>query len=58
MFTVTVAMSLVPIHSICKDTVVMVGLELTATVFQNSTASDPPFGFNLHIRETATFPTT
>jgi len=38
--------------------VVMGGLELTATVFQYSVASDPPFGFNLHIKETATFPAT
>lgn len=58
MFTVTVAMFLVPIHSMCKHIVVMGGLELTATVFQNSVASDHPFGFNLHIREIVTFPKT
>jgi hypothetical protein len=38
--------------------VVMGKLELTATVFQNSVASDPPFGVNLHIREIATFSVT
>jgi hypothetical protein len=42
----------------CKHIVVMGGLEITATVFQYSVASVPPFGFNLLIKEIATFPTT
>lgn len=41
-----------------KHMVVMGGLELTATVFQNGIASDPLFGVNLHISEIATFPIT
>jgi hypothetical protein len=41
-----------------QHTVVMGGLQLTATVFQNGVASDPPFGVNLHIREIATFSVT
>lgn len=58
MYTVTGTMSLVPIQSMYKHMVVMGKLELTATVFQNSVASDPPFGVNLHIREIATFSVT
>jgi hypothetical protein len=36
----------------------MGGLQLTATVFQNGVASDPPLGVNLHIQETAVFSVT
>jgi hypothetical protein len=58
MYTVTVAMSLVAIHSMYKHMVVMGGLELTVTVFQNGIASDPLFGVSLHISEIDTFPIT
>jgi hypothetical protein len=37
---------------------VMGGLELTATAFQNDSALDPPFCVNLHISEIVTFPIT
>jgi hypothetical protein len=37
--------------------VVMGELGITGKMLQYSVASDPPFGFNLHIKEIATFPT-
>jgi hypothetical protein len=51
-------MSLGHRDSMCKHMVVKGELEITETVFQYSIALDPPFGFKLHIKLIATFPTT